>query len=291
MYASRGRPSIPPEHLLKGSLLIALFSVRSERQFCEQLRYNLLFKWFLDLNVEDEPFNATTFSKNRERLLEAEVARAFFSEMVAEAGRRRLLWDDHFSVDGTLLEAWASLKSYRPRTSRTHPRRAVGATRRWTSGAAAQSRDARLAHGCGGAALPQGPPAGGEAELSGPRPQREPSRAGGGRGTERGERLRRARGGPPDAVAERAWSGDVGGPTAGTTRATSCGRTPLRTMFATMGPPRRIPSLDCRTRRVAGRGKRAAHRSRLGRQCRPCEGELTACGPPNLTSSTPTTFG
>ena len=121
MYASRGRPSIPPEHLLKGSLLIALFSVRSERQFCEQLRYNLLFKWFLDLNVEDEPFNATTFSKNRERLLEAEVARAFFSEMVAEAGRRRLLWDDHFSVDGTLLEAWASLKSYRPRDEQDPP--------------------------------------------------------------------------------------------------------------------------------------------------------------------------
>ena len=84
--------------------MIALFSVRSERQFCEQLRYNLLFKWFLDLNVEDEPFNATTFSKNRERLLEAEVARAFFSEVVAEAGRRRLLSEEHFSVDGTLLE-------------------------------------------------------------------------------------------------------------------------------------------------------------------------------------------
>ena len=121
MYAKRGRPSIPPEHLLKGSLLIALFSVRSERQFCEQLRYNLLFKWFLDLNVEDEPFNATTFSKNRERLLEAEVARAFFSEVVGEAGRRRLLSDDHFSVDGTLLEAWASLKSYRPRDEQEPP--------------------------------------------------------------------------------------------------------------------------------------------------------------------------
>ncbi len=85
MYASHGRPSIPPEHLLKGSLLIALYSVRSERQFCEQVRYNLLFKWFLDLYVDDEPFAATTFSKNRERLLEAEVARAFFTEVVAEA--------------------------------------------------------------------------------------------------------------------------------------------------------------------------------------------------------------
>ena len=121
MYASHGRPSIPPEHLLKGSLLIALFSVRSERQFCEQLRYNLLFKWFLGLNVEDEPFAATTFSKNRERLLEAEASRAFFAEVVAEARRRRLLSDDHFTVDGTLLEAWASLKSYRPRDEQEPP--------------------------------------------------------------------------------------------------------------------------------------------------------------------------
>ena len=95
--------------------------MRSERQFCEQLRYNLLFTWFLDLNVEDEPFNATTFSKNRERLLEAEVARAFFSEVVGEAGRRRLLSEEHFSVDGTLLEAWASLKSDRPRDEQDLP--------------------------------------------------------------------------------------------------------------------------------------------------------------------------
>jgi transposase len=115
MYAERGRPSIPPEHLLKASLLIALFSVRSERQFCERLQYDLLFKWFLDLNVGDPAFNATTFSKNRERLLEHAVADAFFAEVVAEARRRRLLSADHFTVDGTLLEAWASLKSYRPR--------------------------------------------------------------------------------------------------------------------------------------------------------------------------------
>ena len=134
MYASGGRPSIPPEHLLKGSLLIALYSVRSERQFCEQLRYNLLFKWFLDLNVEDEPFAPTTFTKNRERLLEAEVARAFFAEVVAEARRRRLLSDEHFSVDGTLLEAWASLKSYRPRDEPRRPRGQAVATPRWTSG-------------------------------------------------------------------------------------------------------------------------------------------------------------
>ncbi|MCK9485372.1 MAG: IS5 family transposase [Dehalococcoidia bacterium] len=121
MYATRGRPSIPPEHLLKASLLIALFSVRSERQFCERLQYDLLFKWFLDLNVGDRSFNPTTFSKNRERLLRHRVADAFFAEVVAEAQRRQLLSSEHFTVDGTLLEAWASLKSYRPRDGQDPP--------------------------------------------------------------------------------------------------------------------------------------------------------------------------
>ena len=121
MYARRGRPSIPPEHLLKASLLIALYSIRSERQFCERLRYDLLFKWFLDLNISDEPFDASSFSKNRERLLAADVVRACFAEVVAEARQRRLLSDEHFTVDGTLLEAWASLKSYRPRDGQEPP--------------------------------------------------------------------------------------------------------------------------------------------------------------------------
>jgi len=121
MYAARGRPSIPPERLLKGLLLIALYSIRSERQFCERLRYDLLFKWFLDLNIADPGFDPSTFSKNRERLLEHEVARAFFAEVVAEAKRRRLLSAEHFTVDGTLLEAWASLKSYRPRDGQGGP--------------------------------------------------------------------------------------------------------------------------------------------------------------------------
>ena len=121
MYAERGRPSIPPEHLLKASLLIALFSVRSERQFCERLQYDLLFKWFLDLNVADPGFSPSTFSKNRERLLRHEVADAFFAEVVAEAKHRKLLSPDHFTVDGTLLEAWASLKSYRPRDEQDPP--------------------------------------------------------------------------------------------------------------------------------------------------------------------------
>lgn len=115
MYSETGRPSIPPEHLLKACLLIALYSVRSERQFCERLQYDLLFKWFLDINIMDPAFDASTFSKNKERLLEHEVAREFLAVVLGEARRRRLLSEDHFTVDGTLLEAWASLKSFRPK--------------------------------------------------------------------------------------------------------------------------------------------------------------------------------
>jgi transposase len=115
MYAEIGRPSIPPEHLLKACLLIALYSIRSERQFCERLQYDLLFKWFLDLNIMDMAFDASTFSKNKERLLEHQVARGFLGAVLAEARRRKLLSEDHFTVDGSLLEAWASLKSFRPK--------------------------------------------------------------------------------------------------------------------------------------------------------------------------------
>jgi transposase len=88
-------------------LLIALFSVRSERQFCERLQYDLLFKWFLDLNILDPAFDHSVFSKNKERLLEHDVARQFFTAIVAEARQRKLLSEEHFTVDGTLLEAWA----------------------------------------------------------------------------------------------------------------------------------------------------------------------------------------
>lgn len=115
MYAEMGRPSIPPEHLLKACLLIALYSVRSERQFCERLQYDLLFKWFLDLNIMDPAFDASSFSKNKQRLLEHEVARGLLGAVLEEARRRKLLSEDHFTVDGTLLEAWASLKSFRPK--------------------------------------------------------------------------------------------------------------------------------------------------------------------------------
>jgi transposase len=115
MYAATGRPSIPPERLLKGSLLMALYTVRSERLFCEQLAYNFLFKWFLDMNMTEEPFEHSTFSANRERLMEHDVAKHFFVAVVTQAREARLMSDEHFSVDGTLIDAWASMKSFRPK--------------------------------------------------------------------------------------------------------------------------------------------------------------------------------
>jgi len=121
MYAEVGRPSIPPEHLLKGSILMALYSLRSERQFCERLQYDLLFKWFLDLNVEAPAFDHSSFSKNRERLLEQDIASWFFAAVLAQAKRHRLLSSQHFTVDGTLLEAWASFKSLQPRAQERRP--------------------------------------------------------------------------------------------------------------------------------------------------------------------------
>ena len=107
--------TIPPERLLKASLLISLYSVRSERGFCEQLDYNLLFRWFLGMNLMEPSFDPTVFTKNRERLLKHRVGQALFDEVVLEADRRGLLSDEHFTVDGTLIEAAASLKSFKPK--------------------------------------------------------------------------------------------------------------------------------------------------------------------------------
>lgn len=113
MYSEVGRPSIPPESLLKASLLMAFYSIRSERLFCEQLDYNILFRWFLDMGLEEESFDHSTFAKNRNRLLDHDVASRFFQIVVQQAQSRHLTSDEHFTVDGTLIEAWASLKSFR----------------------------------------------------------------------------------------------------------------------------------------------------------------------------------
>ena len=115
MYSHTGRPSIPPEKLLRALLLQVLYTIRSERMLMEQLDYNLLFRWFVGLNMDDAVWDATVFTRNRDRVLGGEVAEVFFEQVVEQARRRGLLSDEHFTVDGTLIEAWASHKSYQPK--------------------------------------------------------------------------------------------------------------------------------------------------------------------------------
>jgi transposase len=115
LYARVGRPSIPPERLLRALLLQLFYSIRSERMLMEQLSYKLLFRWFVGLGMDDAVWAPTVYSKNRERLLEGNIAREFFAEVVDLARQRSLLSDEHFSVDGTLIEAWASQKSFQPK--------------------------------------------------------------------------------------------------------------------------------------------------------------------------------
>jgi transposase len=121
MYSWTGRPSIAPEKLLRALLLQILYTIRSERLLMEQLDYNLLFRWFVGLNMDDEVWVPTVFTKNRDRLLEGDVAELFFDEILAEAAARDLLSDEHFTVDGTLLEAWASLKSFQKKDGTGEP--------------------------------------------------------------------------------------------------------------------------------------------------------------------------
>jgi len=115
LYINFGRPSIPPEQLLRAWLLQVLYTIRSERQLMEQLDYNLLFRWFVGVGIDDRVWSPTTFSKNRDRLLRGDIAQGFFEAVRLHADRERLLSAEHFTVDGTLLEAWASHKSFRPK--------------------------------------------------------------------------------------------------------------------------------------------------------------------------------
>ena len=112
LYARRGRPSIPPEHLVRGLLLMILHSIRGERQLMEQIRYNLAYRWFVGLTMDDKVWDATVFTKNRERLMQGEVAERFFEAVLAQARERELLSEEHFTVDGTLIRAWASRDSF-----------------------------------------------------------------------------------------------------------------------------------------------------------------------------------
>jgi transposase len=121
MYAKVGRPSIAPEKLLRAQLLQMLYSIRSERLLMEEMDYNLLFRWFVGLNADDGVWDATVFTKNRDRLLEADVAQEFLARVVEQARAKGLTSDEHFTVDGTLLEAWASLKSFQPKQEKPAP--------------------------------------------------------------------------------------------------------------------------------------------------------------------------
>ena len=122
IYADSGRPSIAPEYLLRASILQILYSVRSERQLMDQVNFNILFRWFVGLSMDAPVWDHSTFTKNRDRLLESEMSRLFFSKVVERARKKRFLSDEHFTVDGTLIEAWASMKSFQPKEDRDTPR-------------------------------------------------------------------------------------------------------------------------------------------------------------------------
>ena len=149
LYAKFGRPSIPPERLLRALLLQAFYSVRSERQLMEQLQYNLLFCWFVGLSLDDEIWDETVFTKNRERLIEGDIANKFMAAVLNQEAVKALLSNEHFSVDGTLIEAWAGMKSFRPKDGsgeppapgrNSLPRRKPGASATFTARSAATRR-------------------------------------------------------------------------------------------------------------------------------------------------------
>ena len=121
MYKKLGRPSIPPEKLLRAQLLQMLYSIRSERLLMEQIDYNILFRWFVGLHLDEEVWDATTFTKNRDRLMDADVAKKFLAQVVERADAQGLTSNEHFTVDGTLLEAWASLKSFQAKDAKDVP--------------------------------------------------------------------------------------------------------------------------------------------------------------------------
>src|SRR3978361_464671 len=121
IYADSGRPSIPPEKLLRALLLQALFTIRSERQLMQQITYNMLFRWFVGLAMDAPVWNVTVFTKNRDRLLAGDIARSFLAARLSDPQVTPLLSSEHFSVDGTLIEAWASMKSFRPKDGSGEP--------------------------------------------------------------------------------------------------------------------------------------------------------------------------
>ena len=170
-----GRPSIAPEMLLRAMLLQAFYSIRSERQLMERLEFDLLFRWFVGLGIDDPAWDHSTFSKNRDRLLDGEIAAKFLAAVLAQPRVKRLMSSDHFSVDGTLIEAWASMKSFKPKEGAMILRRRRRAQRRGRlQGSEALERDPRDHYRSRGPALSQGTRHGGQALLHRPRPDGEP---------------------------------------------------------------------------------------------------------------------
>ena len=149
LYSTMGRPSIPPEQLLRALLLQMLYSIRSERLLMEEFDYSVLYRWFVGLSLDDPIWDATTFTKNRDRLLAGDIADAFFAEVVAAIQADGLLSDEHFTVDGTLLEAWASQKSFKPKGSDQH-----AAGRPEESDGEFPRRDAAQRHACSRRPIP-----------------------------------------------------------------------------------------------------------------------------------------
>ena len=193
MYAAGGRRSVPPETLLKATVLMAMYSIRSERAFCERLNYDLLFKWFLDMRIDQPAFDATTFTKNRKRLLEHEVADEFFAAVVRQAKLRRYVSSDHFSVDGTLLQAWASHKSFKPKDGPppSDPPAGRNAEVQWHGQKRSNDTHAST-HRPGGTAVSQEPQHRRHAVLLGAPVDGEPQRADRRRRADHRRRLRRA---------------------------------------------------------------------------------------------------
>ncbi len=213
LYSTTGRPSIPPERLLRALLLQYLYGVRSERLLMEQLDYNLLFRWFVGLGVDDRVWDATTFTKNRDRLLNRDLAVQFLESVVAAAQAEGLTSDEHFSVDGTLIQAWAGQKSFKRKGGDSE-----SGARRWRAQpggglprSAAAQQHASLDHGSGCSLVPQEQRAGIEAELPGPRGDREPERSGGGSRSDAGHRESSARTCSLMAEVPRAQRATVGG--------------------------------------------------------------------------------
>ena len=193
LYAKFGRPSIPPERLLRALLLQAFYSVRSEAQLMEQLDYNLLFRWFVGLSLDTAVWDVSVFTKNRERLIEGDIARKFMAAVLNQEPVKALLSDDHFSVDGTLIEAWASMKSFHPKDGSSEPpapgrngeRDFHGEKRSNETHASKTDPDARL--------LPQGTRPAGQTGLSGARSDGEPTGSGGRHASDPGHRDGRTR--------------------------------------------------------------------------------------------------